>query len=59
MTFVGTHIMARCGAGSTLPAHALPAQIDCVGPCADQLLHAVPMLLRNDAYTAIYFYRYC
>lgn len=28
-------------------------------PCAASLLHATPMSRRNDAYTTIYFYRYC
>ena len=26
--------------------------------CQARLLHEVPMTRRNDAYTAIYFYRY-
>jgi len=34
-------------------------QCNGTGSCAAQLLHATPMSRRNDAYTAIYFYRYC
>ncbi|MGN0262375.1 MAG: hypothetical protein ACI4B9_05990 [Eggerthellaceae bacterium] len=35
-------------------------QSTCCGACqAAALLREAPMSRRNDAYTAIYFYRYC
>ena len=34
-------------------------QSTCCGACRAALLHAAPMSRRNDAFTAIYFYRYC
>ena len=33
--------------------------MQCSSPCADHLAHETPMSRRNDAYTAIYYFRYC
>ena len=33
--------------------------MQCSSPCADHLAHETPMSRRNDAYTTIYYFRYC